>query len=298
MASDLIESFNNSNSRGLGLEDVNNYSSANIDLGPNSQTASGYKVIIPLPLVVSNTEPLLVIRLNAHKHTLDNFDVFDDTVQFPQGFYKEDSKFKIIKEDIPKVQDIERNQHRLVKGGVGISCRVNSNTGVGGSLTFCTAHNVERVMSWVNTPDGTKYRGYKTRQSLKKGAWIANGCTINDLSLTKHVILTPPVTSTAKEVDVGWWRKLWNSWQTKLMNYTPANELALKTEFSEVSTFFTESVILVYAETDLTGSGQLMLSFFEDYSAVQWSDPLYPSVFSFSSYEDYEDRTDKCYHKN
>jgi hypothetical protein len=183
--------------------------------------------------------------------------------------------------------DLMRVNHRMIKGKVNYSIRVTSNTGIGGNLLIAQADNVIRNLNSIVPPLGTnktKYDGFYSYTDLRKGMYTMNGYMLVDLSLAKNAIVLGGGSTDVKWMD--------NAWLTSEFNKLPkatsqAGLIAAKLIYDQFNTFFTESVNLIYLDSDITGSpGNITLSFQIDYTDCEWYSALYPSVYAIKPLKD------------
>lgn len=280
MSESNIQIDDTSNSRQFEMSNAGHSSTGPQPVtNPAFEVPCPYKVILPVPLLYTNSDPILVIRKDAFGVTNEPF---FEPIQFLHGAYKSNGKVKILKENLHLLHELQRNQHRYVSGQVDWSMRVTSNTGIGGNLMIIQADKVIRnqnSFSFSDNYDTVTYDGFDTWQTTSKNSWIHQGFSLNDLSLAKNVIALGNVGSDYMKRDQGWLTQMWRQWWKK--PWSKAKYDTFRGEWNQIKEYFTESCIFIYLDSDVTGSpGNITLSFQADYSNVVWETPLYPCIFS------------------
>lgn len=233
---------------------------------------SNWKLVFPSNLSSTATgKPIAVVRLSPL--TIWNADYDTEParkvgltfspVQFVEGTYNPASNFEIINYNHPILPQNPLLSHQYVSGGLNVSVRLTSNTGISGNIVYAVANNVMRNYTWK---DSEKYPGYSCKTDIRMQSHTVKSFAINDVSLIRHSINPVPKVAHQKFMDVPWaFIRTWDD-ADGLNNY---------------ANFYTEDLLLIYALSDISGAntGPVVLDFIFDFSEVVYETPTLPTWF-------------------
>lgn len=255
---------------------------------------SGWKIIIPTPMIIESSDPLFAVRLNpfilsSYVQELHHIDLgnkpaflqsmFTSPIQLLYGRINPD--IKILYQYTPTPHLHRMLSHQRMSGTVDLALRVTANTTMSGSVSVTQLSNCDRLLTQVENVEGegTPERPFRyTGLSIPNQAPFSQPNTVsnyalNDLSLVRHFEI-----STSFDLNSKWYDHFW---LTKIMNEDPVDA-------NRMAPFFRESVLLVSPQTDLLSSetGQITFDLLWDFSKVTYEMPLLP-VFPRTPYPGY-----------
>nr|WPR17947.1 MAG: hypothetical protein [Owegonang virus 1] len=258
---------------------------------PRGLMPSGWKCILPVPMLLDRPKPLFIVRLSPYVFTsfgpnlaLDDVGssfvrrMFATPIQIlggPLGVANKD--IKILYDHTPLPHFAHMLSHLKMSGQVDLVLRISSNTNITGSLSVSELHDVDRSIKPSEYILADKYQGYLMRNQIPNAIPAAvTNFALNDLSLTRHL-------EVSTSFSMG--EKFYNHWWLQ-MNSNSAIE---NNQINDC--FFRENILMVSAVTDITGdASQLTFNLYWDFSKVVYEDyicPLYPTIgYIASKYSD------------
>lgn len=237
---------------------------------------TGIKAIINTPLVKDSPKPILAVNVDGFIPTL----VFANSRWgsmmrnlFPVQRMKNSlGLVKVVQENFMIPQLMAHYSHRVVGGKVNIGMRITSNTSQSGNLFISQGTALTRqYYTPTENYDGLRF----LNSSGNTNDFGVDNFAIVDLSLNRQISIKPTRREQLHFTDLA--RKIANS------QFHPTTGSAIIAQIREANTFstqFAEDWIFVGLLSDLPAStaNQVTISFFFDFSEIQYMMPLYPVI--------------------
>jgi len=243
---------------------------------------SGWKAVIPIPLIKTSGKPILIIRVDPMQAMMlelsppakatrnDLSKIFFSPLQQPNftpSVLNRD--IKIMYEAVPCEHYHKQLSHRIMRGTVDMVLRISANTSMTGSFMITEHQDVERdyrnSTAFVTTDGVLKYVGYTSvNQPLIASTTYGSNNATNDLSLTRHFEFRTQASCAQK------YRDTYMAWD---MISTAEAATALRN-----SNILKENVVTFTPLTDITApeTSQITVTLFWDFSKVEYLSPLLP----------------------
>jgi len=235
---------------------------------------TGISAIIDTPLVKNSRNALLAVNIDGFIPVYNFLDPYWGRIMynmFPvQAFSRTLSTVSIRQEQIALPSLFNYCSHRFIGGNVGIGIRVSSNTAQTGNLMISQASGVARNYYSV----GSTYQGLRfSNASENQSDYGVQSFVLGDISLNRNISITPIRRDPTIKTDLA----------QKIIQMTEV-PVALAIEDihkrNTVASQFLEDWILIGILTNLPNSAasQITLSFFFDFSNVQFYTPMLPII--------------------
>lgn len=249
----------------------------------NNLIPSGWKAIVPVPLIKTTGKPILVLRVDPFQAMMlslsdpeaatrnDLSKIFFSAIQQPSFIPPVLNKdIRIMYEYIPCEHYHKQLMHRIMSGTVNMVLRISANTNMTGSLAITEHQDVQRDYRSVTNfvPDlenKLRYNGFSSlNQPLMASTTFATNSAINDLSLTRHFEFSTQASCAQK------FRDTYMSWDI----------ISVAGTLSAVrnSEIMKENVVTITPLTDITApeTGQITITLLWDFTNVMYSSPILP----------------------
>lgn len=239
---------------------------------------SGWKVIVPTPLIIDSSDCLFAVRLNPFvltSYLLDDFNknassffknMYASPIQLMHGVKNPDIKILYQLTPTPHLQRMLC--HQRMRGTVNLALRVTANTTMSGSIVVTQLSDCERELNRAkcisgSTAEGFTYNGLEiTNQSPFAQSNTISNYALNDLSLVRHFEISTSFSENEKWYDHHWLMQVLDS----------------ETDVAKLPPMFRESILLVSPQTDLLSpeAGQITFDLLWDFSHVEYDMPIMP----------------------
>lgn len=235
---------------------------------------TGISIVIDTPLVKNSRNALFGINIDGF---IPNYNYRENAWQqiyknlFPvQPFLNSHTFVRTFQEQISLPQQFLYASHRFISGNVGIGMRISSNTAQTGNLLITQASSmVRRYYSNSEAWAGLSFQnGSESTSDYAVGNFV-----LGDISLNRNISITPIRKDPLVKTDLARKLSLINVWPTM------STQAAFNT-FNIHANQFAEDWLLVGILSSLPNSAasQITISFFFDYSQVQFYTPLLPII--------------------